>query len=317
MQNIPTVTRNLLVANLIIYLATVVLGNFGVDLNNLLGLHFLLAPDFHTYQLFTYMFAHGGLSHIFFNMFALWMFGRIVETTWGPRKFLFYYIVCGIGAGLFQELAQFCQFYMLAHDMIPGFSFSQTMLVAESNATFLNAWTTVGASGAIYGILLAFGMLYPEERIFIFPLPVPIKAKWFVVGYAAIELFMAFTTSGDGVAHLAHLGGMVFGYFLIRYWRRNPSINYNRRGGQSFFDSLRQQWEQRTHRSADSFDKSSTRSSNFGFQSDTRRESDWDYNARRKAEQEEVDRILDKIRRSGYDSLTREEKQRLFDNSRK
>lgn len=313
MQNIPTVTRNLLIINVLVFLATTVMGMTGIDLNGLLGLHFILAPDFHIYQLFTYMFAHGGWSHIFFNMFALWMFGCIVERTWGPKKFLFYYVVCGVGAGLFQELAQFCQFYLLASDLISGFHLSQTMLVAESNATFLNAWTTVGASGAIYGILLAFGMLYPEERLFIFPLPLPIKAKWFVVGYAAIELFMAFSTSGDGVAHLAHLGGMVFGFFLIRYWRRYPDIGYNRRGGQQFFDALRSSWEKRSHKSADGFGRPGARQG----QSQTTRETDWDYNARRKAEQEEVDRILDKIRRSGYDSLTREEKQRLFDSSRK
>ena len=308
MNNIPTVTKNLLIINVVVFLATYALQTIGIDLKGLLGLHFILAPDFQLYQLFTYMFAHDGLSHIFFNMFALWMFGCIVERTWGARKFLFYYTVCGIGAGLFQELAQFCQFYMLAAEQIPGFGLSQTMIVADSNATFLNLWTTVGASGAIYGILLAFGMLYPEERIFIFPLPVPVKAKWFVMGYAAIELFMAFSTSGDGVAHLAHLGGMVFGFFLIRYWRRNPDMSYNRMGGRSFFDSLRSSWERRSHRSANSFGGSDNR---------TRHESDWDYNARRKTEQEEVDRILDKIRRSGYDSLTREEKQRLFDNSRK
>lgn len=287
MHNIPTVTRNLLIVNVVVFIATTLLTYVGLDLNRLLGLHFILASNFHVYQLLTYMFAHGGLSHIFFNMFALWMFGGIVERTWGPRKFLFYYMVCGIGAGLFQELAQIGEFYYIASNNIANFNLSQTMLVAEANAPLLNSWTTVGASGAIYGILLAFGLLYPEERLFIFPLPVPIKAKWFVVGYAAIELFMAFSTANDGVAHIAHLGGMVFGFFLIRYWRRHPSIGYG----------------------------SSTRYT--GSSADTRNETDWDYNARRKAQQEEVDRILDKIRRSGYDSLTREEKQRLFDNSRK
>ena len=229
MNNIPTITKNLLIINVAVFAATYVFRSFGVDLNNVLGLHFFLAPDFHIYQLFTYMFAHGGFSHIFFNMFALWMFGCIVERTWGPKKFLFYYIVCGVGAGLFQELAQYAQFYLLASEQLNNFSLGKTMLVANANASFLNMWTTVGASGAVYGILLAFGMLYPEERIFIFPLPVPIKAKWFVVGYAAIELFMAFSTTGDGVAHLAHLGGMVFGFFLIRYWRRHPDIRYSRR----------------------------------------------------------------------------------------
>lgn len=304
MNNIPTITKNLLIVNVVVFLATYLFRNMGVDLNNVLGLHFFLAPDFHIYQLFTYMFAHGGFSHIFFNMFALWMFGCIVERTWGPKKFLTYYIVCGVGAGLFQELAQF---YFIVSEHIPHFTLAQTMKVANANAAFLNLWTTVGASGAVYGILLAFGMLYPEERIFIFPLPVPIKAKWFVMGYAAIELFMAYSSTGDGVAHLAHLGGMVFGFFLIRYWRRHPDIRYSRRSGQQFFDSMRASWERRTGRK--------DRGGVFTNSANTRHESDWDYNARRKAEQERMDEILDKIRRNGYESLTREEKQQLFDAS--
>ncbi|WP_303239717.1 rhomboid family intramembrane serine protease [Leyella stercorea] len=304
MNNIPTITKNLLIVNVVVFLATYLFRTMGVDLNNVLGLHFFLAPDFHIYQLFTYMFAHGGFSHIFFNMFALWMFGCIVERTWGPKKFLTYYIVCGVGAGLFQELAQF---YFIASEQLPHFTLAQTMKVANANAAFLNLWTTVGASGAVYGILLAFGMLYPEERIFIFPLPVPIKAKWFVMGYAAIELFMAYSSTGDGVAHLAHLGGMVFGFFLIRYWRRHPDIRYSRRSGQQFFDSMRASWERRTGRK--------DRGGVFTNSANTRHESDWDYNARRKAEQERMDEILDKIRRNGYESLTREEKQQLFDAS--
>lgn len=304
MNNIPTITKNLLIVNVVVFLTTYLFRTMGVDLNNVLGLHFFLAPDFHIYQLFTYMFAHGGFSHIFFNMFALWMFGCIVERTWGPKKFLTYYIVCGVGAGLFQELAQF---YFIASEQLPHFTLAQTMKVANANAAFLNLWTTVGASGAVYGILLAFGMLYPEERIFIFPLPVPIKAKWFVMGYAAIELFMAYSSTGDGVAHLAHLGGMVFGFFLIRYWRRHPDIRYSRRSGQQFFDSMRASWERRTGRK--------DRGGVFTNSANTRHESDWDYNARRKAEQERMDEILDKIRRNGYESLTREEKQQLFDAS--
>lgn len=311
MRNIPTVTKNLLIINVLAYLVGMVFGIHSGGLNDLFGLHFFLAPDFGLYQLVTYMFMHASLSHLFFNMFALWMFGCIVERTWGARKFLFYYMACGIGAGLLQEMAQFVQFYMLAAENIHGFSVSQIMTVAKANVAGINLWTTVGASGAIYGILLAFGMLYPEERMFIFPLPVPIKAKFFVVGYAAIELFMAFSTSGDGVAHLAHLGGMLFGFLLIRYWRRHPGRGYNRVGGRQFFDSMRSSWEQRTHRKADttnSFGHTSTRSNG-------ERNPDWDYNARRRASQEEIDRILDKIRRNGYDSLTRDEKQTLFDAS--
>ncbi len=311
MRNIPTVTKNLLILNVLAYLVGMVFGIHSGGFNDLFGLHFFLAPDFGVYQLVTYMFMHASLSHLFFNMFALWMFGCIVERTWGARKFLFYYMACGIGAGLLQEMAQFVQFYMLAAENIHGFSVSQIMTVAKASAVGINMWTTVGASGAIYGILLAFGMLYPEERMFIFPLPVPIKAKFFVVGYAAIELFMAFSTSGDGVAHLAHLGGMLFGFLLIRYWRRHPGRGYNRVGGRQFFDSMRSSWEQRTHRKADttnSFGHTSTRSNG-------ERNPDWDYNARRRASQEEIDRILDKIRRNGYDSLTRDEKQTLFDAS--
>lgn len=311
MRNIPTVTKNLLIINVLAYLVGMVFGIHSGGFNDLFGLHFFLAPDFGLYQLVTYMFMHASLSHLFFNMFALWMFGCIVERTWGARKFLFYYMACGIGAGLLQEMAQFVQFYMLAAENVHGFSVSQIMTVAKANVAGINLWTTVGASGAIYGILLAFGMLYPEERMFIFPLPVPIKAKFFVVGYAAIELFMAFSTSGDGVAHLAHLGGMLFGFLLIRYWRRHPGRGYNRVGGRQFFDSMRSSWEQRTHRKADttnSFGHTSTRSNG-------ERNPDWDYNARRRASQEEIDRILDKIRRNGYDSLTRDEKQTLFDAS--
>ena len=149
MNNIPTITRNLLVINVVVFLATYAFRGLGIDLNDLLGLHFMLAPDFHFYQLFTYMFAHGGWSHIFFNMFALWMFGCIVERTWGPRKFLFYYIACGVGAGLFQELAQFAQFYMLAADQLPDFRFSQVYEVAAANARYLNLWTTVDRKSVV------------------------------------------------------------------------------------------------------------------------------------------------------------------------
>ncbi len=311
MREIPTITKNLLILNVLAYLLGVVIGDRFGGLNDMFGLHFFLAPDFGIYQLVTYMFMHGGLSHLFFNMFALWMFGCIVERTWGGRKFLIYYMVCGIGAGVLQEVAQFAQFYMLAAENIHNFSISQLGTVAEANAMELNMWTTVGASGAVYGILLAFGLLYPEERMFIFPLPVPIKAKWFVIGYAAIELFMALSTPGDGIAHLAHLGGMLFGFLLIRYWRQHPGATYSSGSGQQFFDSLRSSWEHHTHRKADTtkdFGHTSTRSNG-------ERNADWNYNARQRASQEEIDRILDKIRRNGYDSLTREEKQTLFDAS--
>lgn len=316
MRNIPIVTKNLLIVNVVAFLLTFVLGkdaSGGYVLNELLGLHFFMASDFQVFQLITYMFMHGGFEHIIFNMFALWMFGCVVERVWGAKKFLFYYIACGVGAGLFQELAQFVQFYLMASDQIPAFGIGDIWTVARNSSAVLNAWTTVGASGAIYGILLAFGMIFPEERIFIFPLPVPIKAKYFVIGYAAIELFSAMMTSGDGVAHVAHLGGMVFGFFMIRYWRKQAN-GYGNSSAKDAFDKLRDILGGKANRGGFDYTRNNSYQSNRdSYQS---HQSDWNYNARKRASQEEVDRILDKIRKSGYDSLTKEEKQTLFDQSK-
>lgn len=308
MRDIPAITKNLLIINVLMFVAYFVFGRLGIDLNDALGLHFFLSSDFHVYQLLTYMFMHAGWTHIFFNMFALWMFGRIVESVWGPKRFLFYYMACGIGAGLIQMIAQFISFYAIASEEIPGFGFGNIMAVVHNSEMVLNSWTTVGASGAIYGILLAFGMLFPEERIFIFPLPVPIKAKWFVALYAGLELVLGLGMPGDSVAHFAHLGGMLFGYIIIRYWRNNPGNGYGGGmygGGQSVFGKMKNFW-----------DRHSRKGGSFSF-SGSRRETDWEYNLRKKKEQEETDRILDKIRKSGYDSLSTEEKKKLFENGKK
>lgn len=305
MRRIPTITKNLLIINLIAFLATLVFERRGVDLNDILGLHFILAEDFHLYQLVTYMFMHGGWAHIFFNMFALWMFGCVVENTWGPKKFLFYYLACGIGAGLIQEVAQFGSYFvdnLGAYDYV-NLGSGQFMPVGQ----YLNMWTTVGASGAIYGILLAFGMLYPEERIFIFPLPIPIKAKWFVAFYAAIELFSGLSTTGSNVAHFAHLGGMLIGFFIIRYWRARPAsyVGYGRNCGRQAFDRLKGMFSRKKSHFTYHRNDSPVDDGRFYDQEDKERK------------QEEVDRILDKIRKSGYDSLTDEERKTLFDASNK
>ena len=301
MRSIPTVTKNLLIINVLAFAAMYVFRS-QVDLNDILGLHFFLASDFRIYQLVTYMFMHASFEHIFFNMFALWMFGCVVERVWGPKKFLFYYISCGIGAGLFQELAQYGSYMVEGLAAYDSVSFDGMRIAMDD---FLNKWTTVGASGAVYALLLAFGMIFPEERIFIFPLPIPIKAKWFVIFYAGLSLVMALTTTGGNVAHFAHLGGMVFGFFMIRYWRRHPYGGSSRSDGQQFFDNLREKWEEHSHKKAD----------NTKHDAYDERQSDWDFNAQKKREQEEIDKILDKIRKSGYDSLTSEEKQKLFDSS--
>ena len=301
MRNIPTITKNLLIINVLAFLAYYVLSLQHIDLNNLLGLHFFLASDFHLYQLVTYMFMHANLQHIFFNMFALWMFGCVIENVWGPKKFLFYYISCGIGAGLIQELTQLGSLYVLMNQSGYDVSLMQLFSLSAADAQALNAWTTVGASGAVYAILLAFGMLVPEERLFIFPLPVPIKAKWLITGYIVIELFSALSTTGDNVAHFAHLGGMLFGFLMIRYWRKKDT--YGGFGsGDSPVDKSKRYGEKHSKKSASDYEQ-------------PRHETDWEYNARKKEEQDEIDRILDKIRKSGYDSLTKEEKRRLFDNS--
>ncbi|MBU3852790.1 MULTISPECIES: rhomboid family intramembrane serine protease [Bacteroides] len=215
MNNLPTVTKNLLIINVLCFLGMFVAERYGIDINHLLGLHFFLASDFNIGQLVSYMFMHANFSHIFFNMFALWMFGRVLEQVWGPKRFLTYYIVCGIGAGLVQELVWGMEYVFVWSN----FASVDTGVGIISMEGFLNELTTVGASGAVYGILLAFGMLFPNSQMFVFPIPMPIKAKYFVIGYAVLELFLGLGGS-DGVAHFAHLGGMLFGLILILYWRK-------------------------------------------------------------------------------------------------
>ena len=315
MRNIPTVTKNLLLLNVIAFVASILLGGMGIDLNNILGLHFFLSEDFHLWQLVTYMFMHGGFMHILMNMFMLWMFGMVMENVWGGKKFLLYYMVCGIGAGICQELAQYGT-YM--YEGLSAYQYVATEMGRISMDSYLNLWTTVDASGAVYGVLLAFGLTFPNERMFIIPIPIPLKAKWIIMGSIAMELFSAMATSNDGVAHLAHLGGMLFGYILIRYWRKRPYNNNSFGGnGRQFFDNMRTNWENRrgnsTHsqRTTNGWTQNTTRN-----EQKTRTESDWEYNARKKQEQEEIDQILDKIRKNGYDSLSKEEKQKLFDSSK-
>lgn len=312
MRQIPYITKNLLIINCICFLACTVLEN-RMDLTSFFGLHYVQATHFHVYQFVTYMFMHASLSHLFFNMFALWMFGGVIERTFGQKKFMIYYFVCGLGAALCQELSQFVQFYSMIADQ--GGTLSDMMDLSMGNRVALNAYNTVGASGAIYGILLAFGMTFPEERMFIFPLPVPIKAKWFVCGYILIELWSATGQRGDGVAHVAHLGGMLFGYLLIKMWRNNSS-SFNGWDGYEVKDSSAtilgkiRKW---LHLDRDKSSSSSSSSSSSNTASTANeREKDWEYNKRKQQEEKEIDAILDKIRTSGYDSLTEEDKKKLF-----
>lgn len=306
MMNMPPLTKNLIIVNVLLFLASITAQRWGVNLNDFLGLHFFLAPDFHFYQLFTYMFMHAGLEHIFFNMFAVWMFGRVMEGYWGWRRFLTYYLVCGVGAGLMQEGVQYISYLWQGLD---EYQQVNTGYQVMSMASYLNSWTTVGASGAVYGILLAFGMSFPNEPLFIFPLPMPIKAKFFVIGYAVIELFSAMSRSNDGVAHFAHLGGMLFGLLLILYWRKKYNSYYA--GGSSLTDAIKNAVQ------AVRSKVNSRRKPKMTIHMSGDRKADYDYNAQRKEREEEIDRILEKVRKHGYQCLSEEEKRTLFDASKR
>lgn len=310
MNSLSPITRNLLIANVVCYLLQLLAGSLHIDLTDLFGLHFVLADDFRVWQLVSYMFLHGSLTHLFFNMFSLWMFGGLIERRLGAKRFLTYWMVCGIGAGICQEFWQTGQYFVEGLNNYPMVNTGSAII---SMGDYLNLWTTIGASGACYGVLLAFGMLFPNERIMLLLPPIPMKAKYFVAGYAAIELISAYV-SNDNVAHFAHLGGMLFGWLLLRYWRtsrsRRPAANgWTRWNEPPRTPSL---WERITSRLRN------RRTEQPGNAHHTAtRQNDYDYNIRRRQEEQRMDELLDKIRQSGYDSLTQEEKQELFRISRR
>lgn len=208
---LPPVVKNLLILNVLFFLADVSLQPRGIDLTRWLGLHYITAQDFYPWQFITYMFMHGNFSHLFFNMFALWMFGYALENYWGSKRFLVYYLITGVGAALIQTGVLALEIRSMTAELPP--------FAAQH---YINQIVTVGASGAVYGILLAFGMCFPNVPIFLYFF-FPIKAKWFVIIYGVIELFAGIGGTADGVAHFAHLGGMIFGLLLILYWRKHGS----------------------------------------------------------------------------------------------
>jgi membrane associated rhomboid family serine protease len=239
LNNLPPVLKNLLIINVLFFLGTFAFQSIqGTDLSHYLGMHNLQSDLFKPYQFVTYMFLHANLQHLFFNMFGLFMFGRILEQVWGSKRFLNYYLITGIGAAVIQALVLYIETkVMMAKiptetvDMIlrDGADIIKTnqnyvdVTLGKLNG-LLNA-PTIGASGAIFGILLAYGMLFPNTEMFLMFIPIPIKAKYMVIGYGLLELFSGFSGAEDGVAHFAHLGGMLFGFFLVRYWR-NKSNNF-------------------------------------------------------------------------------------------
>ena len=206
--NIPPVTKNLVLVNVLVFVATLLNENFMIGT---FGLFYPSSQYFRWWQPVTHMFMHGGFWHIFFNMYTLFIFGNVVERIIGSKKFLLFYFVCGLGAAALQMGTQYIEMQsFLASD-------SQTAL---KGIMALKMTPTVGASGAIYGVLIAYAMLFPDSRMtLIFP-PVTLSAKWMVVIFAAIELVTGIAGWADGIAHFAHLGGMLIGWLLIRWWRR-------------------------------------------------------------------------------------------------
>ena len=293
---LPTVVKNLLIINVLMFLATFTFERFDIDLTNILGLHFFKASDFRIYQIITYMFMHANFGHLFFNMFALWMFGNTLENLWGSKRFLLFYMVCGIGAGLCQEVVQYIEYANTLSDYATVNLGGQIVPMSS----YLNMMNTVGASGAIYGLLLAFGMMFPDSRIYLYFL-FPIKAKWFVIGYAVLELIMGLG-GADTVAHFAHLGGMLFGLILILYWKKH-GVN-----GPNFDMSKLKGWFERL--------KNRKKYTRYEEVKDEVPRSDEDYNYQKAQKERDIDAILDKVAKSGYDSLTKEEKDFLFKNSK-
>ncbi len=233
-MGMPPVVLNLIIINALLLFITMMFGD-KINLYKILGLFYVSSPDFKTWQFVSYMFMHGGFYHLLFNMFALWMFGSILEQVWGPKRFLTFYMITGIGAGLVQLLVAFIRIRSLESILTPelidyvynyagsGFSYKGVI----SQATFDNMYMiyriintpTVGASGAVFGILLAFGMMFPNTMLYVF-FAIPIKAKYFVIIYGVAELYFGITGTQDGIAHFAHLGGMVFGFFMVKYWKK-------------------------------------------------------------------------------------------------
>ena len=265
--NLPPVIKNLLIINILVFLVDMLLPKIGIDFTRFMALHNVASPYFKPFQFITHMFMHGSITHIFFNMFALVVFGRMLEMVWGQKRFLIYYFVTGIGAAALHSFVNYLNLSEMQSEII---AFTNTpspdallLIVREyltspagwvndflssysmnpNNQAYINKGVelaneiysyqlnipTVGASGAVFGVLLAFGMLFPNTQLMLLFPPIPIKAKYLVIIYGAIELFAAvLPQQGDNIAHFAHLGGMIFGYLLIKYWNSKGIGNYQK-----------------------------------------------------------------------------------------
>ena len=236
MNNLTPVVKNLLIINVIFFVASLFFENQGIDLSDILGAHYFDSPKFGIWQPITYMFMHGNMAHIFFNMFSLFMFGPILENHWGPKRFINFYLLTGLGALALQWGVQAFELYQITGYVINQGNLPLDLLAeGKYNPQLFSAidaqsvhsiyfGTMVGASGAIFGIMTAFAVLYPNMELFIMFIPVPVKAKYFIMGYILIELISGVSkVEGDSVAHFAHLGGALIGYILVKYWRNKTT----------------------------------------------------------------------------------------------
>ncbi len=222
------VTTHLIIINVLSLLLSKILEARGVvNLNTWLGLHYYDSPLCHFWQYVSYMFMHADFTHLFSNMFTLYMFGRLLEQVWGSGRFTVYYLVTGIGAAITQQVAW--RFGVVSSELTQLQNLDSSLSYAELLAQaphYFDPLVTIGASGAVFGILLAFGVLFPNMQVFLLFPPLPLKVKWLVIGYGAFELLAGISAAGDGVAHFAHLGGMLFGLLLILWWRKEAKANF-------------------------------------------------------------------------------------------
>lgn len=234
LQQLPTVTKNIIIINVLVFLACRAIP----DLEPPLTGYYFGSESFRIWQIVSHMFMHGGMAHIFMNMFGVYMFGGLLESYWGPKKFLNYYLLCGLGAFGLHQLISYIEIQQMI-SQLPEDIVQQVMIegrglllnnqnYANADLAKLNASINiglVGASGCLFGLLLAYGMMFPNAELMLLFFPFPIKARYFVLGYGAIELILAvMNRQGDNVAHYAHLGGMLFGYFILKYWQKQGKL---------------------------------------------------------------------------------------------
>ena len=214
---LPPVCKNLLIINVIAFLATYVFRMRGIDLQDIFGLHFFASDNHYFWQYITYAFFHDNFSHLFFNLFAVWMFGYTLENIWGQKKFIIFCLVSCLGAALAQQITYYFMYSDLVNGVYSGVNIGNGITI--STAEFLNNLNTIGASGVVFGLLAAFGAMFPNSTIYLYFF-IPLKTKWFVIGYIVLELINGISTTSDGVAHFAHLGGAVAGLILLWFWKR-------------------------------------------------------------------------------------------------